>query len=233
VITGGSSGIGLSTALRLVARGDRVAICGRDPERLQTAIRRLAETCPTGEGETIVAVDCDLGRSGEAARFIDSVIRRWGRIDVLVNNAGVARLAPIQEVSDEDFHSMLHVNVRAVFESVRAAWTSLAASCGVIVNVSSMAAVDPFPGFSVYGACKAWVDLFSTALANEGKPCGISVFSVHPGAVETKMLRSLFPEYPAGQALDPDQVAAVIEQLTDATFLPCSGAILPIRPCQP
>ena len=78
---------------------------------------------------------------------------------------------------------------------------------GVIVNVSSLAAVDPFPGFSLYGASKAWMDLLTVALATEGSEKGIRVCSIRPGAVETPMLRSLFPDFPTEQCVSPEAVA--------------------------
>jgi NAD(P)-dependent dehydrogenase (short-subunit alcohol dehydrogenase family) len=84
---------------------------------------------------------------------------------------------------------------------------------GVVVNISSVAADDPFPGFSAYGATKAFVNLFSRALHAEGSSRGIRVYCVAPGAVETQMLRGPFPEFPADQTLDADDVAAVVECL--------------------
>ena len=89
-----------------------------------------------------------------------------------------------------------------------------AAGGGSIVNVSSQAAVSPFQGFSVYGGTKAFVDLFTKAVAEEGKPHGISVFSVRPGAVDTPLLRELFPDFPLDQAVTAEEVANVIWQLT-------------------
>ena len=83
-------------------------------------------------------------------------------------------------------------------------------AAATIVNVSSLSAIDPFPGFSLYGASKAWVDLLTEALATEGKECGIRVCSVRPGAVETPLLRGLFPDFPSDQCVSPDAVAEII-----------------------
>ena len=87
---------------------------------------------------------------------------------------------------------------------------------GTIVNMSSMAAVDPFEGFSVYAGCKAWVEAFSKGVAAEGQPVNIRVVCVRPGAVETPMLRGLFPQFPADQVVAPDQVADIVYKLCDA-----------------
>jgi len=84
----------------------------------------------------------------------------------------------------------------------------------VIVNISSAASVDPFPGLVAYGGTKAWVNIWSKGLADEGRPLGIRVFAVAPGAVETKMLREAFPDFPADQTLDPMDVADMVFQLS-------------------
>ena len=118
----------------------------------------------------------------------------------------------------------------AIFHTTRAVWPLMKAQGGgVIINMSSMAAVDPFPGFAVYGASKAWVNLFSQATASEGKPHGIRVFSVAPGAVETGLMRASFPDFPADKTLAPDEVAAVILSLCEPALAPCSGQTLFVR----
>jgi NAD(P)-dependent dehydrogenase (short-subunit alcohol dehydrogenase family) len=106
---------------------------------------------------------------------------------VLVNNAGTAPLCPLEQIDDKLLSDTLAVNVQAVVYTCRAAWPALQQSRGTIINISSVAAVDPFPGFSLYGATKAWVNAFTQALAGEGKPLGIRALCVGPGAVETRM----------------------------------------------
>ena len=81
---------------------------------------------------------------------------------------------------------------------------------GTIVNISSMAAIDPFPGFSIYGASKAWIELFSKAIASEGADHSIRVCCVRPGAVETDLLRGLFPDFPADQCVSPEEIASKV-----------------------
>jgi 3-oxoacyl-[acyl-carrier protein] reductase len=100
---------------------------------------------------------------------------------------------------------------------------------GVLVNVSSMASVDPFRGFSIYGASKAWVNLFTQAIAEEGRPLGIRAFAVAPGAVETQMLRANFPDIPRDRTLEPADVAAVILSLCDERMRHCSGQTIFVR----
>jgi NAD(P)-dependent dehydrogenase (short-subunit alcohol dehydrogenase family) len=226
-ITGGTSGIGLATALHLAARGYRISVCGRDAGRLMEAARQLSAIREPAHAMT---VPIDLTQTGAASQFIHATQSAWGRIDVLVNSAGVAVRAPVAELSDEALDRLLRANVVATFGTCRAVIPIMRnAGRGCIVNVSSQAAIDPFPGFAVYGACKAWVDRFTNSLAAEVRRDGISVFSVQPGAVETPMLRGLFPDFPNDQALQPDDVAELIVRLADPAWNHCTGAMIPIR----
>lgn len=203
-MTGGSSGVGLATAITLAGNGYTVAICGRRKELLDSAVSQL-------DGDGHLALEADLCSGEQAVSFARSVLERFGRVDVLVNNAGMAPLSPLEEVTDEQFEDTLSLNVRSIFYLTREFWPVMKEQgSGTVVNVSSLAAVDPFPGFSVYGASKAWVDLFAKALGAEGAELGIRVCSIRPGAVETPLLRSLFPDFPAEQCVSPQDVADVI-----------------------
>jgi 3-oxoacyl-[acyl-carrier protein] reductase len=225
VVTGGSAGIGLAVVRHFGTRGYRVALCGRAVQTLQAAEREVAQTAPG-----CLALALDLAEPGAPARLIEEAVRRFGRVDVLVNNAGNAPLAPLDQLTTADFERALAVNVAAVFHTTQAVWPVLRRQGGgVIVNVSSLASVDPFPGFSVYGACKAWVNLFTKAAADEGRPLGIRVFSVAPGAVETRLLRGLFKDFPADQTLAPADVAALIGSLCEEPLRYASGQTLFIR----
>jgi 3-oxoacyl-[acyl-carrier protein] reductase len=225
VVTGGSAGIGLAVAGHFAARGYRLALCGRDPQALRAAEQQLAQTA-----SACVTLALDLGLPGAPARLIDEAVRRFGRVDVLVNNAGHAPRAPLEQITDGDFTQAVAVNVSAVFHATRAVWPVMRRQgSGVIVNLSSMASVDPFPGFSVYGACKAWVNLFTKATADEGRAVGIRVYAVAPGAVETRLLRGLFQDFPAEQALAPAEVAAVVGSLCEESLRYVSGQTVFVR----
>jgi len=144
----------------------------------------------------------DIEYRSVAARKSDSTksLEHFGRIDVLVNNAGVAPLSPFGAITEESFEQLININVRSGFYLTQLAWnTMVKQGGGTIVNISSLSAVDPFVGFSTYGASKAWLDLLTHSLAQEGKDLNIRVCSVRPGAVETPLLRGLFPDFPAEQ----------------------------------
>lgn len=226
LITGASRGIGLATALRLGARGYDVLAVAREPATLRQAVEQIRRT-----GAMCEPVVADLAEWKHAGRLVDAAVARFGRLDVLVNNAGLAPRCPVESMDDPTFQRALDVNVSAVFALVRAAIPAMRArGGGCIVNVSSVASVDPFPGFAAYGAAKAWINLFTQALAAELAPARIRVYAVAPGAVETAMLRANFPDFPPGQTLSPDDVAAVIDSLLHADGLEyASGQTVFIR----
>ncbi len=225
VVTGGSAGIGLAVALRFARHGYRIVTCGRDPDRLEAARAAIAAVAPA-----LAALTLDVGQPGEATRLIGEAVARFGRVDVLVNNAGHAPLAPLEGLTATEFERAVAVNIAAVFHATQAVWPAMRRQgAGVIVNISSLASIDPFAGFSVYGACKAWVNLFTKAIADEGRPLGIRVYAVAPGAVETPLLRSLFADFPAAQTLAPDEVAAVVAAVCEEPMRHVSGQTLFVR----
>lgn len=211
LITGGSSGIGLAAADRFLSAGYRVLICGRSADRLAEAAAQLAASASaTGESCLMTEV-ADLADPAEGLRLADRALSEWGQIDVLVNNAALAPLAPFADLSEKQLDETLAVNLRTPFRLTQRVWAAMAQrGTGTVIHVSSMAAVDPFPGFSLYGASKAWAELLTLALAAEGEPLGIRACAVRPGAVETPLLRSLFPDFPAEQCVSPAEVAEVI-----------------------
>ena len=207
LITGGSDGIGLATARQFCEADYRVAICGRSTERLENARQSLEEI----SGKGIIAIQADISAPDQAVELVRETIDRLGRIDVLVNNAGTAPLATIEATGDKMLDEVIDTNVRAPFVLIRSVWPHLKANRGgTIVNISSMAAVDPFPGFSIYGASKAWLELLTRALAAEGVDDNIRVCAVRPGAVETSLLRGLFPDFPAEQCVTPQRIAEAV-----------------------
>ncbi len=224
IVTGAGRGIGRATVLRLVSRGANVVAASRTAAELDETV-----FLTSGLPGRCVSHVADVTRPAEVQGLIDRAVREFGRLDILVNNAGLAPVSPIEKMDDAVFTDMIATNVHAVFFACRAAWSHLRSSRGVVVNLSSVAAFDPFPGFTAYGASKAWVNAFTAALANEGREQGVRVFAVAPGAVETSMLRQAFPKFPADRTLDPDDVAAMIEWLLDERCRYSSGQTVVIR----
>lgn len=210
LVTGASSGIGRQLAILMAKEGWQVALCARSKDKLEETAALCREAAP---GCRIRLFPCDLSDPRAAARAVNSAKAQLGGLDALANVAGHAPMGPLRQVSDADVRQCLGTNLEAVIWTTRAAWPGFAEqNSGCIVNVSSMASVDPFPGFNVYAAAKAGVNLFTLATAREGESHGIRAYAVAPGCVETPMLRSLFgtdavaPE----KCMPPEAVARVI-----------------------
>ena len=238
LITGGSSGIGLATAVRFAGQGYQLAICGRREAALRIAEQAI-RLAGTTHGIECFSCVTDLNDVEQAKQFAQQSLNKFGRIDVLVNNAAAAPLAPFEEISAESFECAINTNIRSLFYLTQIVWaemkrraTESEAPCdrerGVVVNVSSLAAVDPFPGFSLYGACKSWLDLLTIALAIEGREMGLRVCSIRPGAVETPLLRRLFPDFPADQCVPPEAIAEAVWACVDRPVDFPTGQAFPI-----
>jgi NAD(P)-dependent dehydrogenase (short-subunit alcohol dehydrogenase family) len=219
LVTGSGRGIGRAIALRLAREGLQVVASSRTAAELDET-RRQIESC----GGRCDVRPADMGDPDAVKALVEFSMSCHGRLDVLINCAGTAVLSGIEDLDPARFEQMMAVNVMGVYHSCRAAWPIMKAQKqGVIINISSAASVDPFPGLGAYGATKAWVNVWTRALADEGRPLGIRVFAVAPGAVETQMLRGAFPDFPGDQALGPEDVADVVCALAQADCRHASG----------
>lgn len=208
IVTGAGRGIGRAIVVRLAEAGAKLTAVARTARELDET-RKMVER----RGGTCLAIAADVTKEAEVERVVEETIRAFGTVDGLVNNAGSAPVATLVQMEPAEFDAVVAINVRAVYLLCRAVWSSMAGRGGRIINVSSLAADDPFPGFAAYGGSKAFVSTFSKALDAEGAPHGIRVYCVAPGAVETQMLRKPFPDFPADKVLSPDDVAVLVETL--------------------
>lgn len=225
VVTGGGRGIGRAICRRFAEDGASVVAAARSLDEL-----RETQAVVERAGGRAHLQQTDLSVPAEIEALVDSTVRQFGRIDVLVNCAGVAPLANLEELEPTLFQSILSVNVVAVYHACRRVWPVMKGQGGgCIVNLSSIASVDPFPGFAAYGASKAWVNGWTKALAQEGRPHGIRVYGVAPGAVETRMLRDAFPTFPENQTLQPSDVADVVHALTQPACRYATGETVFVR----
>lgn len=221
IITGAGRGIGRAAAVELAGRGYRLALVARTVEHLEQT-RQV-----TGGDALVVAADVTRVEAVDAA--VARTLDRFGRLDVLVNNAGMAPVRSIEQMTPEEWHATIDTNLSAVFYLCRAAWPAFVRQKGgVVVNVSSVAARDPFPGFLAYGTAKAALNLFGAALAREGEPIGVRVHTVAPAATETEMLRQVLSkeQYPTEKTLDPADVARVIGQCVAGDLRYTSGEVI-------
>ncbi len=225
LVTGGGRGIGRAVCQRFAGAGSIVTAVARTASELDET-RSIVEQAG---GRCLVQVG-DVGTEQDVQRVVAGVRDRLGQVDVLVNCAGVAPLAAIEDLTPELFDEIWRVNARATYLTCRAAWPIMRTQGGgVIVNISSVASIDPFPGFAAYGAAKAWVNVWTKALAEEGRAVGIRVFAVAPGAVETQMLRGPFPEFPKKDTLEPGDVADVVHSLAQPACRYATGQTVFVR----
>ena len=219
IITGASRGIGRVTALRFARSGHNIVAVARNADNLNT----LANEIKSAGGKCEIVAG-DVSQRSTADEAVSRATAQFGRVDVLVNNAGIAPLYPVEEMPVDEFEKCVAINIDGVFHMTQAAWPVMyEQNAGTIVSISSRSSVDPFPGFAVYGACKAWVNIFTHAIAAEGKSVGIRAFAVAPGGVETGMFRELFPDVPEEKILKPENVAALIESVCGEAFDYSSG----------
>ncbi len=205
IVTGAGSGIGRAVAKQLGAAGYCVVLVSRSREKLEQTAERV-------EGDTFV-YPADVSDPGAVKMLIEDVVASFGRIDALVHVAGFAELVPIDKITREHWRRTIDVNLGAAVMLTAAAWpTFMEQKSGVVVNVSSMASVDPFPGFATYAAAKIGVNMFTKCTASEGEAIGVRAVAVAPGAVETPMLRSMFDKsmISVDKTLSPEAVAEVI-----------------------
>ena len=225
VVTGGGRGIGRAVCERFAADGAQVVAASRTHGELEQTRQRIESA-----GGSCQIMPTDVCSAGEVEALIDDVNRRFGRIDVLVNCAGAAPIAKIEALDPKLFDALMAVCVGAVYRGCRAVWPIMRRQGGgVIINFSSVASVDPFAGFAAYEAVKAWVNAWTRALGDEGRPVGIRVFAVATGAVETRMLRDAFPDYPKEQALQPADVAEVVYSIAQSGCRYASGQTIFVK----
>ena len=187
IVTGGSRGIGLASARLLAEGGASVVVSGRDAARLETATRELEAT-----GAAVLGVAADAARREDVDRLVEAARERFGRLDVLVNNAGMTRDQLLVRMKDDDWDQVLDTNLRGVFLMTRAVGkVMMRQRSGRIINISSTAGAMGNAGQVNYSAAKAGVIGLTKAAARELAHWNILVNAVAPGLIETDMTASL------------------------------------------
>ena len=228
VVTGGSRGIGLATARALVGAGARVAITATSDETLRAASLELESL---GRPDAVLSIRADVRHADQVNQAIDTVVRRFGGLDVLVNNAGVGIFQPVTDMTGDDWHRVMETNLTGVFYCCRAALPHLRSrGGGWIINISSLSSTGPFAGGAAYCASKAGLNAFTEALMQEVRQDGIRVACVLPGSVRTE-----FSGRKAGSdtwKLAPEDVAQAVTALIGYPVRSLPSRI-EIRPSQP
>ena len=182
IVTGGTRGIGLSIAQRLLAEGAKVFICGRNADHLKAALETLGKQSSGSVG----GMAADVRRYEDCRKVVQSAAEKFGGIDMLVNNAGLGYFKPVDELSPEEWDETIQTNLSGVFYCCREAIPQLRKrGGGYIFNISSLAGVNPFAGGSAYNASKFGLNGFSEAMMQDVRHDGIRVSYIMPGSVDT------------------------------------------------
>jgi 3-oxoacyl-[acyl-carrier protein] reductase len=224
IITGAGRGIGRATAIELAAAGYRLTLVSRNEEQLNETARLI-------DGGLVAAAD--VRSPDEIQQVVEGTLQHFGdRLDAVVHCAGIAPVRSIAQMPPEEWRDVIETNLSAAFYLCRSAWPVFERlGGGVVVNVSSFAARDPFPGFAAYGAAKAGLNLFGLSAAREGQPIGVRVHTIAPAAVETSMFRALLTEeqFPPDKALLPADVARIIVGCVRGELCYTSGEVIYLR----
>jgi len=182
VVTGGSRGIGYCIAERLLQEGANVYICGRDAQILKKSLENLRAQ----SGGQIEGMAVDVSRYEECRKLVRTAAERFGGIDLLVNNAGIGIMKPVDQLTPAEWDATIHTNLSGVFYCCREAIPVMRQrGGGYIFNISSLAGVNPFAGGSAYNASKFGLNGFSEAMMQDVRYDGIRVSYIMPGSVDT------------------------------------------------
>jgi 3-oxoacyl-[acyl-carrier protein] reductase len=229
IVTGGTRGIGLSIAQRLLAEGAKVFICGRNAGHLKTALEALGKQS-AGNVDGIVA---DVRRYEDCRKVVQGGAKTFGGIDILINNAGLGYFKPVDQLTPEEWDETIETNLSGVFYCCREAIPLLRErGGGYIFNISSLAGVNPFAGGSAYNASKFGLNGFSEAMMQDVRHDGIRVSYIMPGSVDTDFGAAPGPKPSASWKLTGDDIAKAVVDLYKFPRTALASRI-EMRPSQP
>jgi 3-oxoacyl-[acyl-carrier protein] reductase len=230
LVTGAARGIGAAVAARLASDGFAIAInyasSSSEAEQVVAELRK--------EGAHAIAIKADVSKPAEVSQMFDTIERELGKVDVLVNNAGVMKVTPLDQTSDDAFEQMMTTNVRGTFNTMREA-SSRMGEGGRIINFSSTSIGLNRPGYSVYNATKSAVEALTRVFSQELRGRNITVNAVAPGPIGTELFLKgktdeqiqAFANIPPLQRLGrPDEIAAVVSFLAGPDGAWVNGQVL-------
>jgi NAD(P)-dependent dehydrogenase (short-subunit alcohol dehydrogenase family) len=221
IVTGAGRGVGRATARLFASKGARVVLFSRTMAHIEEARQEIESL-----GGQALAIAGDVAREEDVRSLFQKAKSAYGRIDILVNSAGIVALRPFVDMDTETWDQVIAVNLRGTFLCCREAFRIMSEQKGgVIVNISSLSGVkgvEKFPGLSAYNVSKSGVAGLTEILAVEGKPYNIRVCAVSPGAVDTEMLHQAAPQLKAG--MTPDDLADILLFMVDDTGRMLNGS---------
>ncbi len=209
LVTGASRGIGKHIALRLASCGATVVLAARNEVLLNAAAEQI-----TGQKGTAIVATVELANEDSIRNLIKTVSDRTGRLDILINNAGITHSALLEETATEDWDRVMQINARAPFILCREALPLLRQSPrGYIINISSVVGIKGYAKQSAYTASKHALRGMSISLAEELRDTNIRVHVLCPGAVDTNMAGGVRPDIKKADLIDPEEIAELVEYL--------------------
>lgn len=235
LITGASSGIGRASAIALAGQGAAVAIAARRIEKLEELKKEIE-----GKGGKVLVVPMDVTNKEQVVAGVQKVIEAFGRLDILLNNAGVAEFAPFFDLTDEQWDKTLNTNLKAYYHLAQAIGREMAKNkWGRIINITSIASGGVAVGFvqiAHYCASKGGVVGLTEALADELAPMGITVNAIGPGVIETEMTKGITEDPKQSEGMKaripmkrfgkPEEIAAAVVYLASDEASYTTGATL-------
>ena len=205
LITGGGTGIGRAIALAFAREGASVTVAGRRLEKLREVISEIQK-----HGGAGLALECDVTRAREVERAVEGTVERFGRLNVLVNNAGAVHVSTVEAISEEDWDRLMTVNVKGPFLMSRAVLPEFR-KCdgGVIVNIGSVLGLYAVKERAAYCASKGGVTMLTKAMALDHAHENVRVNCICPSIVETELVKGVFDESERGQALRKARIATI------------------------
>ena len=228
LVTGATAGIGRATAFALGRAGYRVGVCARTAGPVDALVAELR-----AEGIAAAGRAADVGQAEAVEALVKAVASELGPVDTLINNAGIAIIRPLTELSVEEWDATMATNLRSLFLVTRAVLPGmLERGSGIIVNVASLAGRNPLVGGTAYAASKHAVLGFSKSLMLEVRKEGVRVLAICPGSVNTALIRNIRTPSREGEMLEPEDVAQAI---LDAIRMPVRATVseIDIRPANP
>ncbi len=224
-ITGGSKGIGLGIAQSMLSAGMKVAISGRSLASLKEAAEQL------GAPDQVLIVSSDVSNPGEEEKAVATIVETWGKIDVVVANAGVGYFAPVDQLSIEDWNRMIRTNLDGVFYTLKASINALKQSKGYYITIASLAGTNFFAQGAGYNATKFGVVGFTQAAMLDLRKYDIKVTTIMPGSVATHF-NSNIPSDKDSWKIQPEDIGKLVIDLLKMhpRTLPSKIEVRPSRP---
>lgn len=210
LVTGGSKGIGLGIAFELMKRGARVAITGRTNETIERALRDLQKS----DKGSVMGIVSDVRDLKSQQNAVEKIAEKWGRLDVLVANAGLGHFGSVEQLTAEQWNETIDTNLTGVFLSVKACVPLLKKSKGYIITIASLAGTNFFAGGSAYNASKFGLVGFTQAIMLDLRQQGIKVSTIMPGSVSTHF-NNHEPGDADGWKIQPEDIGEIVVDLLE------------------